>query len=82
MANGMADIGARVKSIVQTWAHIPTEPAGDAILENLWVNSGTSADFSLGAEDLAQQLNSELGSNVLGSDITSTMTVDQLIDML
>jgi len=76
------DIGAQVKSIVETWANMSTEPAGTAILQNLWANSGVSGSFPLGAQDLAQRLNSQLGSHILGTDITTTMTVDQLIQMV
>ena len=76
------DFGAQVKAIVETWAHMTTEPAGSAVLQNLWANSGVGGTFALAATNLAQTLNSQLGSNILGSDITTTMTVDQLIQML
>lgn len=74
----VADFGAEVKDVVQDWANLKTEPAGSAILADLW----TGSPFPLGAEDLAQRCNTRFGTNILGSDITSTMTVDQLIQML
>ena len=80
-APATTDIGAQVKSIVESWANMSSEPAGSAILQVLWTNGGGSGPFALAAQDLAQRLNSQLGSNILGSDITSTMTVDQLINM-
>jgi len=84
MATAMltTDIGAQVKSIVQTWANMQSEPAGTAVLQLLWANSGISGPFAFGAQKLAQDLNSQLGSSILGTDITATMTVDQLIQML
>ena len=74
----VADFGAEVKDVVQDWAEMPTEPAGTAILADLWSGS----PFPLGATDLAQRCNSRFGTNILGSDITTTTTVDQLIQML
>jgi|SRR5271165_1307099 len=81
-ALAVVDVGAAVKSIVQTWANMSTEPAGSANLQELWTKSGNPGPFSQGARVLAQRLNSKLGTNVQGTDITDTMTVDQLIDML
>lgn len=75
------DIGTQVKSIVELWANQSSEPAGTAVLQVLWTNGGGSGPFALAAQDLAQRLNTQLGSNILGSDITTTMTVDQLINM-
>jgi|SRR5208282_231449 len=84
MAAGVTatDFGAQVKSIVETWANMTTEPAGSAVLQNLWANSGVGGTFALAATNLAQNLNSKLGSHILGSDISTTTTVDQLIQML
>jgi hypothetical protein len=76
------DVGAQVKSIVETWANMNTEPAGSAVLQNLWANSGIGGTFALAATNLAQNLNSQLGSHILGSDISTTTTVDQLIQMI
>jgi hypothetical protein len=84
MAAGVAttDFGAQVKSIVETWAHMTAEPAGSAVLQNLWANSDVGGTFALAATNLAQNLNSQLGSHILGTDISNTLTVDQLIAML
>jgi hypothetical protein len=82
MAADVTDFGAQVKSIVKAWANMTTEPAGSAVLQNLWASSGMGGTFVLAAVNLAQTLNSQLGSHILGSDISATMTVDQLIQML
>jgi hypothetical protein len=76
------DIGAQVKGIVETWANMTTEPPGTANLQNLWATSGLSGSFALAAENLAQTLQSQMGSHILGSDITTTMNVNQLIQMV
>jgi hypothetical protein len=76
------DVGAQVKSIVETWANMTSEPAGSAVLQNLWAKSGLAGTFALAATNLAQTLNSQLGSHLLGSDISTTTTVDQLIQMI
>jgi len=76
------DVGAQVKSIVEAWANMTTEPAGSAVLQNLWAKSGVGGTFALAATNLAQNLNSQLGSQILGSDISTTTTVDQLIQMI
>jgi hypothetical protein len=82
MTAAVTDFGAQVKSIVKAWANMTTEPAGSAVLQNLWAGSGMGGTFVLAAANLAQTLNSQLSSHILGSDISATMTVDQLIQML
>jgi len=76
------DFGAQVKSIVENWANMATEPPGSAVLQSLWASSGIGGTFALAAMNLAQTLNSKLSSHILGSDISATTTVDQLIQML
>jgi hypothetical protein len=78
----ITDIGAAVRSIVEQWANMNAEPAGSAILQNLWAQSGVGGTFEQSAQQLAQQLQSQLNSSIMGSDITSSTTVDQLIAMV
>lgn len=74
------DTETQVKAIVQAWANLSAPPAGTDILRVLWANS-VGGDFSLGAEDLAQRLNAAMSSDIEGSDITVSMTVDGLVNM-
>jgi hypothetical protein len=82
MVADVTDFGAQVKSIVENWANMTTEPAASAVLQNLWLSSGVGGTFALATANLAQTLNSQLGSHIRSSDISATMTVDQLIQML
>ena len=76
------DVGGRVTEIVQDWANASSEPAGDAVLSTLWANSGISSPFTVGAQDLTTRLNKELGSKLRPSDITTTISLSDLIQMI
>jgi hypothetical protein len=74
------DIERQVLSIVRDWANLPTEPQRTDVLQNLWANA-LRGPFVLGAQDLAQRLNSQIGSNILSTDITAATTINDLIVM-
>ena len=74
------DIELHVLSIVRDWANLPTDPQRTDVLQNLWANV-LRGPFVLGAQDLAQRLNSQFGSHILSADITATTTVNDLIVM-
>jgi len=76
------DVGGKITEIVQDWANASSEPASDAVLSTLWANSGTSSPFTVGAQDLTSRLNRELGSKLRPSDITTTTSLSDLIQMI
>jgi hypothetical protein len=76
------DVGGRVTEIVQDWANAPSEPASDAVLSTLWANSGIDSPFTVGAQDLTTRLNKDLGSKLRPSDVTTTTSLSDLIQMI
>jgi hypothetical protein len=76
------DVGGMVTEIVQDWANASSEPASDALLSTLWANSETSSPFTVGAQDLTTRLNKKLGSKLRPSDITTTTSLSDLIQMI
>jgi hypothetical protein len=71
-----------VTEIVQDWANAASEPASDAILSTLWADSGNASPFSVGAQELTSQLNSDLGSKLRPSDIKNDTSLSDLIQMI
>jgi hypothetical protein len=76
------DVGGKITEIVEDWANASSEPASDAVLSILWANSGTSSPFTVGAQDLTTRLNKQLGSKLRPSDITTTTSLSDLIQMI
>jgi hypothetical protein len=75
-------VGDRITEIVQNWANSPGEPASDAILSSLWSENGNDSPFTVGAQDLTRQLNNELGSKLRPTDITTSTSLSDLIQII
>jgi hypothetical protein len=76
------DLGDRISDIVQDWAKAASEPPSDAVLSTLWADSGTAAPFTVGAQELTTRLNKELGSKLRPTDITTSTSLSDLIQMI
>lgn len=77
-----SDLGDRITDIVQDWAKAASEPPSDAVLSNLWADSGTAAPFTVGAQELTTRLNKELGSKLRPTDLTTSTSLSDLIQMI
>lgn len=75
-------VGDRITEIVQDWANAESEPPSDAVLSTLWGNSGSSAPFTIGAQDLTTRLNNDLGSKLRPTDIKTDTSLSDLIQMI
>ena len=76
------DLAGRITAIVQEWANAATEPPSDAVLSDLWASSGIGGPFDVAAQDLARRLNQGLGCSLRGSDITTSTTLSDLIQIV
>jgi acyl carrier protein len=74
----MPNVEDQVKGIVQSWAGMSSEPESTDTLGNLWGNR--SVPFSVAANDLAGQLDDELGAQIQGSDLTTATTVADIVN--
>jgi len=75
MANGVED---QVIAIINAWSG--KNAAIVDTLGKLW--GDTAAPFSVGAIRLAGMLNANLGTQIQGSDLAPTTTVDDVIHMV